>query len=122
MSNRSACVCNRRLQGPIGTRRSSWRAGQKENYEYDFMDARIAEFYEEEATVLQLVRLFAGIAIFIGCLGLYGLAAFMVARKTKEIGIRKTLGATIPGILWLFGKEYARLIVAAFVVAAPLAW
>lgn len=91
-------------------------------YEYDFMDAWIAEFYEEEATTLQLIRLFAGIAIFIGCLGLYGLAAFMVTRKTKEIGIRKTLGASVPGILWLFGKEYGRLIVISFVVAAPLAW
>ncbi len=91
-------------------------------YEYDFMDARIAEFYEQEGMILQLIRLFAGIAIFVGCLGLYGLAAFMVTRKTKEIGIRKTLGASVAGILWLFGKEYARLIAAAFMVAAPLAW
>lgn len=110
-------------QSTLAALEKTWTALYPEQfYEYDFMDAWIAEFYEEEATVLQLVRLFAGIAIFIGCLGLYGLAAFMVARKTKEIGIRKTLGATIPGILWLFGKEYARLIVAAFVVAAPLAW
>lgn len=91
-------------------------------YEYDFMDAWIAEFYEQESMVQQLIRLFAGIAIFIGCLGLYGLTAFMVARKTKEIGIRKTLGASVSGILWLFGREYARLILAAFLVAAPLAW
>ncbi len=91
-------------------------------YEYDFMDARIADFYEQEAILMQLIRLFAGIAIFIGCLGLYGLAAFMVNRKTKEIGIRKTLGASIPGILWLFGKEYTRLIVLAFFVSTPLAW
>ena len=91
-------------------------------YEYAFMDAQIAEFYEQEAMILQLIRLFAGIAIFIGCLGLYGLAAFMVTRRRKEIGIRKTLGASLPGILWLFGKEYTRLIIIAFVVAGPLGW
>jgi len=91
-------------------------------YELTFMDERLARFYEEEALILQLVRLFAGIAVFIGCLGLYGLAAFMVARKTKEIGIRKTLGANLGGILWLFGREYIQLIVIAFAIAAPLAW
>ena len=91
-------------------------------YEQDFMDAQIAEFYQQESIILKLVRLFAGIAIFIGCLGLYGLSAFMVTRKTKEIGIRKTLGASIGGILWLFAKEYVRLILLAFLVAAPLSW
>jgi predicted permease len=100
-----------------------WTGTFPEHYfEYDFMDAWIAEFYEDEATILQLIRLFAGIAILIGCLGLYGLASFMVARKTREIGIRKTLGASIPGILWLFGKEYTRLIAIAFAVSTPLAW
>lgn len=91
-------------------------------YEHQFMDERMGEFLETETMILRLVRTFAGIAIFIGCLGLYGLAAFMVARKRKEVGIRKTLGASIPGILWLFGKEYTRLIVIAFALAAPLAW
>jgi len=91
-------------------------------YEQDFMDAQIAEFYQQESIILKLVRLFAGIALFIGCLGLYGLSAFMVTRKTKEIGIRKTLGASVGGILWLFGKEYVRLILLAFLVAAPLSW
>ena len=91
-------------------------------YEHRFMDERMGEFLETETMILRLVRTFAGIAIFIGCLGLYGLATFMVARKRKEVGIRKALGASIPGILWLFGKEYTRLIVIAFALAAPIAW
>ena len=103
--------------------RQAWE-GQFPNhyYEQQFMDERVGEFLETETMILRLVRSFAGIAIFIGCLGLYGLAAFMVARKRKEVGIRKTLGASIPGVLWLFGKEYIRLIVIAFALAAPLAW
>ena len=91
-------------------------------YECTFMDDQMAEFLESEHTIMYLIRIFAGIAIFIGCLGLYGLSSFMVARKTKEIGIRKTLGATVSGILWLFGKEYIRLIIIAFIIAAPVAW
>lgn len=90
-------------------------------FESEFLDTRLARFYEQESIVLQLMRLFAGIAVFIGCLGLYGLAAFMVLRKRKEIGIRKTLGASVAGVLWLFGKEYVRLLVVAFILAAPLA-
>jgi predicted permease len=91
-------------------------------YTQEFMDEQLAEFLESETTLLRLLRTFAGVAIFIGCLGLYGLAAFMVNRKRKEVGIRKTLGSSIAGILWLFGKEYLRLILIAFVVAGPLAW
>lgn len=95
---------------------------QDQYYTQKFMDEQMAEFMETETMLLRLVRTFAGVAIFIGCLGLYGLAAFMVTRKRKEVGIRKTLGASILGILWLFGKEYTRLIAIAFIVAAPLAW
>ncbi|MCC6460998.1 MAG: ABC transporter permease [Saprospiraceae bacterium] len=91
-------------------------------YEQRFMDEQLGEFLETEIMLARLVRTGAGIAILIGCLGLYGLAAFMVSRKRKEVGIRKTLGATVPGILWLFGKEYTRLLLLAFVLAAPLAW
>ena len=86
------------------------------------MDEQTAGFYEQEIRLLRLIDLFAGIAILIGALGLFGLTAFMVARKTREIGIRKILGATVPGLLWLFGKEYTRLLLVAFVVAAPLGW
>lgn len=91
-------------------------------FEYQFMDEQMAGFYEQEIRLLRLVDLFTGIAILIGALGLFGLTAFMVARKTREIGIRKILGASVSGVLWLFGKEYARLLLAGFVVAAPLGW
>ncbi|MBL7825681.1 MAG: ABC transporter permease [Saprospiraceae bacterium] len=91
-------------------------------YEHRFMDERLDQFLETETMTLRLVRTFAGIAIFIGCLGLYGLATFMVAKKRKEIGVRKTLGANVSGLLWLFGKEYVRMILIAFVISAPIAW
>jgi putative ABC transport system permease protein len=91
-------------------------------YTPTFMDERINKFYTQENQLSLLYKIFAGIAIFISCLGLYGLISFMAAQRTKEVGIRKVLGASVANIIYLFSKEFTILIIVAFVVAVPVAY
>ncbi|MBA3683462.1 MAG: FtsX-like permease family protein [Bacteroidetes bacterium] len=87
-----------------------------------FIDEVIENFYQQETQMALLYKLFAGLAIFISCLGLYGLISFMAVQKTKEVGIRKVLGASVSSIVYLFSKEFTLLIGIAFIIAAPVAW
>jgi putative ABC transport system permease protein len=91
-------------------------------YEYNFLDDKIAGFYKQESQLAQLYKIFAAIAIFLTCLGLYGLALFMTVQRTKEVGIRKVLGVSVYKIDYLFSKEFIMLIAIAFAIAAPIAW
>jgi ABC-type antimicrobial peptide transport system permease subunit len=90
--------------------------------EYKFLDETVANFYREEVKLFKLFRLFSAIAIFISCLGVYGLVSFMALQRNREIGIRKVLGASVASIVMLFSKEFLVLILIAFSIAAPLAW
>jgi ABC-type antimicrobial peptide transport system permease subunit len=91
-------------------------------YEYRFLDDKIDSFYKQETQLSQLYKIFAAIAIFLSCLGLYGLASFMAVQRIKEVGIRKVLGATTGHIIYLFSKEFIILISIAFAIATPIAW
>jgi putative ABC transport system permease protein len=91
-------------------------------FDYQFLSERYRSLYEAEQKQSQLFTAFAGLAIFIASLGLFGLATFNTMQRIKEIGIRKVLGASIPNILTLLSKEIIILILAANVVAWPLAW
>jgi predicted permease len=91
-------------------------------YEYRFLDDKIAGFYKQENQLSQLYKIFAAIAIFLSCLGLYGLASFMAVQRIKEVGIRKVLGATSGSIVYLLSKEFIVLIAVAFAIATPIAW
>jgi ABC-type antimicrobial peptide transport system permease subunit len=93
-------------------------------YIYDawFLDDSIGRFYKAEALTAQLFKVFAFLSIFISCLGLYGLVSFMAVQKTKEVGIRKVLGASIQNILYLFSREFTVLIGIAFLISMPVAY
>jgi putative ABC transport system permease protein len=91
-------------------------------YQSQFLDEKIKNFYQQENQLSQLYKIFAAIAIFISCLGLYGLVSFMAVQRTKEVGIRKVLGATVGKIIYLFSKEFTLLIGIAFLIAGPVAY
>ncbi len=91
-------------------------------FEYTFLDERFEELYREEARLGELTGMFSGLAIFIACLGLFGLASFEAEQKTKEIGIRKTLGATVSSIVINLSSEFLKLVLISNLIAWPVAF
>ena len=87
-----------------------------------FLDEKIAAFYKQEEQLALLYKIFAGIAVFLSCLGLYGLVSFMAIQRKREVGIRKVLGAGVAQIIYLFSREFTILILIAFLIAVPVAW
>lgn len=113
---------------------SDWQAGirkmealWKQTYpdapfEYKFYDDMIAQYYESERRMTQIINLSTGIAILISCLGLFGLATLTAFQRTKEIGVRKVLGASIASIAGMLSKDFVLLVLIALVIASPIAW
>lgn len=91
-------------------------------FSYGFVDQEIANLYKGEQQMGKLFNIFAALAIFISCLGLYGLSAFMAEQRTKEIGVRKVLGASVFNVVYLLSTGFTRLILIAIVLAIPIAW
>ncbi len=93
-----------------------------EPFQYQFLDETIKSFYEAEQRLTKVIGVFTGVAIFIGCLGLYGLVSFITNQRLKEIGIRKVLGAGVFNIFYIISREFVVLVIIAFVAAAPIAF
>ncbi|MCK4824379.1 ABC transporter permease, partial [bacterium] len=91
-------------------------------FDYVFFDSVFERRYKSEASQKRLFTYFSSLAVFIGCLGLLGLAAYAAERRTKEIGVRKVLGATSPQIVMLLSKEFSRWVLAANLIAWPVAY
>jgi ABC-type antimicrobial peptide transport system permease subunit len=91
-------------------------------FEYRFADEEFGKKFTIENQTAKLSGIFAGLAIFISCLGLFGLAAYMAERRTKEIGIRKVLGATVAGLWMLLSREFVGLVLLGCIIASPIAF
>ncbi|WP_234736843.1 ABC transporter permease [Tellurirhabdus bombi] len=111
------------LQNGLTHIENTWKKYYPERpYSYEFLDQRFGRLYVREQTQQTLFGIFAGIAILISCLGLFGLSMFMAEQRTKEIGVRKVLGASVSSLVILFSRDFLKLVVIALLLASPLAW
>lgn len=103
--------------------KNQWDAFKPEmSFAYTFMDERINNTYLAEQKTGQILGVFAGLTIFVACLGLFGLATFTAEQRTKEIGVRKVLGASVVSVVALLSKDFLKLVVVSILIAMPVAW
>ncbi len=122
-SNMSVKINGSKSKEALAVIQSVWEKNLPgEPFEYQFLDDHFAEIYRADAQVSKIVGVLAGFAIFISCLGLFGLASYSAERRVKEIGIRKVLGSSIQGIVSLLSKDFLKLVLIANLIAWPLAW
>jgi len=107
----------------LGKMEALWRKDVADApFEYSFLDTEVQKQYETEVILSQIINAFTLMAIVISCLGLFGLAAFSAEQRSKEIGVRKVLGASVTGIVQLLSKDFVQLVLIALVIATPIAW
>lgn len=116
-------VHGQNLQAAVGSLKDAWeRVMPDRPFDYFFLDDRLNDNYKMEQKLTKVTFIFSGFAIFVACLGLFGLATFSIERRKKEIGVRKVLGINTGQIVYLLSREFVLLIVLAFVVAIPISY
>ena len=111
------------LSEGVATIRRAWsQAFPEDVFEYEFLDDRISQFYEDERALQYLIQTFAIIAIVIGCIGLFGLISYTASQRSKEVGIRKVLGASIGNIVGMLTREFVAFVIVGFLISAPVAY
>jgi len=111
------------IRNTIGSIETEFKALFPGNpFDYFFLDDHFNQQYKADIQFGKVFGTFAGLAIFIACLGLFGLSAFTAVQRTKEIGIRKVMGASMQNILSLLTKDFSKLVLIAIVISSPIAW
>jgi len=110
------------ISGLLTLVEDKWKDMSQAHFEYSFMDQDFDKLYRSEQRTGTIFMVFTGLAIAIACLGLFGLAAYAAEQRTKEIGIRKVLGASIPNIAGMLSKDFIKLVFIAIVISSPIAW
>jgi putative ABC transport system permease protein len=119
----SVRVKGKDVQQAVAAMQAAWnKILPEEPFTYSFLDEHFNEMYRADSQVSEIVGILAGLAIFISCLGLFGLASYSAERRIKEIGVRKVMGASVAGIVALLSRDFLKLVLVAILIATPVAW